>query len=267
MFALSKLFWVLVQPSNFLLLLLVIASAGLLLGYRSLGTWLLCGVTAVLVLITVLPIGSWLLIPIENRFPPPDAPDDVDGVIMLGGALDVHTSAARAQAALNEAAERVTTLIELGTRYPDARLVISGGIGRLLGAPVNPAETLKGFYRDQGFDVGRILFEDQSRNTYENAVFAKRRVQPAPGERWLLVTSAYHMPRSVGVFRQAGWPVIAYPVDYRTTGRPDLQRTLDQLVQPSVSDRLFELDLAIKAWVGLLAYRLMGRTSALFPAP
>lgn len=267
MFALSKLFWALMQPSNLLLLLLVIGSVGLVLGYRSLGAWLLCGVTAALVLITVLPIGSWLLMPIENRFPPPDAPGDVDGVIMLGGALDVHTSAARPEAAFNEAGERVTALIELGIRYPDARLVISGGIGRLLGAPINPAETLKGFYRDQGFDVGRILFEDQSRNTYENAVLAKQRVQPAPGERWLLVTSAFHMPRSIGVFRRAGWPVIAYPVDFRTTGHADLERTLDQLVQPSVSDRLHELDLAVKAWVGLLAYRLLGRTDALFPAP
>jgi uncharacterized SAM-binding protein YcdF (DUF218 family) len=267
LFVLSKLFWAVVQPSNFLLLLLVIGSVGLLLGYRLVGTWLICLATAVLASITLLPIGAWLLIPIENRFPVPELTERVDGVVMLGGAVEAHTSAGRAQTALNEAAERVTTLIELGKRYPAARLVVTGGIGRVLGAPINPAQALKNFYRQQDFDVDRILFEDESRNTLENAALAKQLVQPKPGERWLLLTSAYHMPRSVGVFRKAGWPVIAYPVDYRTTGRADRWTLLDRLAQPSASDALLEFDIAVKAWVGLVAYWLTGRTSALFPAP
>jgi uncharacterized SAM-binding protein YcdF (DUF218 family) len=267
LFVLSKLLWALVQPGNLLLLLLAVGAIGLLLGYRLLGTWLVCLVTTALVAITFLPIGAWLLSPIENRFPVPELPERVDGVVMLGGAVEIYASAGRGQTALNEAAERVTTLIELGKRYPEARLVVTGGVGRLVGAPINPAQALKDFYRQQDFDVDRILFEDQSRNTIENAVLTRQLVQPKPDERWILVTSASHMPRSVGVFRQAGWPVIAYPVDYRTTGRTDRWILLDRLAQPSVSDALFELDIAIKAWVGLVAYRLMGRTSALFPAP
>jgi uncharacterized SAM-binding protein YcdF (DUF218 family) len=267
MFALSKLLWALVQPSNTLLLLLLIAVISLLLGYRRLGTWLLCGVTTILVAITVLPIGAWLLIPIENRFPAPTLPERIDGVVMLGGAVEPHISAIRDQIALNDAAERVTALQELARRYPDARLVVSGGIGRLVGGPGAPAQALEIFYRRQGLDVGRILFEDRSRNTYENAVFTRDLVRPGLDERWLLVTSAYHMPRSIGVFRQAGWPVIAYPVDYRTSGAVDLWSTLGELIQPSVADRLVEFDVAVKTWVGLLAYWLMGRTSALLPAP
>jgi uncharacterized SAM-binding protein YcdF (DUF218 family) len=267
LFVLSKLFWALVQPSNLFLLLLVVGTIGLLVGYRLLGTWLVGLVTLATVSITLLPIGAWLLIPIENRFPVPELSERVDGVVMLGGAVEPHTSAGRAQTALNEAAERVTTLIELGKRYPAARLVVTGGIGRVLGAPINPAQALKDFYREQDFDVDRILFENESRNTLENAALAKQLVQPKPGERWLLLTSAYHMPRSVGVFRNAGWPVIAYPVDYRTTGSVDRWVVLDRLAQPSVSDALLEFDIAVKAWVGLVAYWLTGRTSALFPAP
>ncbi len=98
-------------------------------------------------------------------------------------------------------------------------------------------------------------------------MFTRDLVRPGPDERWLLVTSAYHMPRSIGIFRQAGWPVIAYPVDYRTSGSVDLWSTLGELIQPSVADRLVEFDVAVKTWVGLLAYWLMGRTSALLPAP
>jgi uncharacterized SAM-binding protein YcdF (DUF218 family) len=267
MFTLSKLFWALIQPSNLLLLVLVLATLALLRGHPRLGTALLAGVTLILVAITVLPIGTWLLIPIEDRFPQPALPDHIDGVVMLGGAVDAGKSAIRGQIALNEAAERVTALQDLARRYPDARLVFSGGIGDLIAGPGHPARALEAFYPRQGLDLDRILFEDRSRNTYENAVLTRQRVQPAADERWLLVTSAYHMPRSIGVFRQAGWPVIAYPVDYRTMGTEGLTTVLGRLAQPNVADRLVEFDLAVKTWTGLLAYRLMGRTDALFPAP
>jgi uncharacterized SAM-binding protein YcdF (DUF218 family) len=239
----------------------------MLLGWRRLGTWLLCGVTTTLAVITVLPIGLWLLIPIESRFAPPALPERIDGVIVLGGAVEPHTSALRGQIALNEAAERVTALIELARRYPDARLVVSGGLGALVGGPGHPARALEAFYGQHGVDVARILFEERSRNTHENAVLTKDLVRPDPDERWLLVTSAHHMPRSIGVFRQAGWPVIAYPVDYRSTGRVDLQAVLGRLAEPDVAARLLELDLAIKSWGGLVAYRLLGWSSSLFPAP
>jgi uncharacterized SAM-binding protein YcdF (DUF218 family) len=204
--------------------------------------------------------------PIENRFAPPALPDEIDGVVVLGGAVEEQISARRGQAALNDGAERVTALVELARRYPDARLVVSGGTGSLVGGPGHPARALEAFYREQGLDLGRITFEERSRNTQENAALTRQLVRPGPDERWLLVTSAYHMPRSVGVFRQAGWPVIAYPVDYRS-GSVDLRSMLGRLAEPDLAARLIELDLAIKSWVGLLAYRLMGRTSALFPAP
>jgi uncharacterized SAM-binding protein YcdF (DUF218 family) len=267
MFVFSKLAWVLVQPSNLLLLLLILAAVGVLFGYQRFGTWLLCGVTLALVVVTALPIGMWLVIPIENRFPPPALPEQIDGIVMLGGAVEPHVSAIRGQIALNGAAERATAMVELARRYPDARLVVSGGIGDLVGGAGHPAQALEAFYRQQGLDVARITFEERSRNTLENAALTKELTRPGPGERWLLVTSAYHMPRSIGVFRKAGWPVIAYPVDYRSSGTADLWGALGGLAEPNVAERLIELDLAVKSWVGLFAYRLMGRTGALFPAP
>jgi uncharacterized SAM-binding protein YcdF (DUF218 family) len=267
MYLFSKLAWVLIQPSNLLLLLVILATAALLLGWRRFGTRLLCGVSAVLVAVTVLPIGTWLLMPIENRFAPPPLPEEIDGVVMLGGAVDEHISELQGQIALNESAERVTALVELARRYPDARLVVSGGVGGLIAGSGHPARALEAFYREQGLDVARILFEERSRNTEENAVLTRQLVRPGPDERWLLVTSAYHMPRSIGVFRAAGWPLIAYPVDYRTAGPIDLRAILGRLAEPDVAKRLIELDLAVKSWVGLVAYWLLGRTSALFPAP
>jgi len=114
-----------------------------------------------------------------------------------------------------------------------------------------------------GMDTGRVIFERESRNTFENVADSKALVHPAPGETWILVTSAFHMPRSVGLFRAQGWPVIPDPVDYKTgTGQYeaggfsiDLTGHLDLLSQ------------AIKEWIGLLANRIMGHSETFFPGP
>ena len=132
-------------------------------------------------------------------------------------------SAARNEVALNESAERLTVVAELARRYPNARIVFSGGSGALLLDEGNEAESRRcGCWKASGLRRARILLDDRSRNTVENALFSKAIAQPKAGERWLLVTSAYHMPRSVGVFRKAGFPVEAFPVDWRTRGRADL---------------------------------------------
>jgi uncharacterized SAM-binding protein YcdF (DUF218 family) len=76
------------------------------------------------------------------------------------------------------------------------------------------------------------------------------------------VTSAYHMPRAMAAFRAAGFPIEAYPVDWRTGGPIDALKPF-----PSVGDGLRRTDTAVREWVGLLAYRITGKTAELFPAP
>ncbi len=255
-YVLSKLLWPLAQPSNLLLVLLLLAAALVWRG-RRLGPPLLALVGLTLVVIGVLPAGQWLLVPLENRFPRPvDLPARIDGVVMLGGAIELEVAAARHTAALNDAAERVTTLIELARRYPSAQLVVAAG-----GVPISDAAVLAPFFRSQQLPPDRILFDDRSLNTWQNAVFTQVLARPGRGEHWLLVTSASHMPRAVGCFEAVGWPVIAYPVDYRTSGR------LEWWVRFDVSRRLLEFDAAVRAWIGLVAYRLTGRTNALLPGP
>jgi uncharacterized SAM-binding protein YcdF (DUF218 family) len=267
-FAITKLLWALVQPSNLLLLGLIVASVALFIHRWQGARWLVIGIATALSLISLLPIGQWLLMPLEARFADVgDLPGPVDGVIVLGGAVQRAATEGRAQIAFGDSAERAIALIELGHLYPHARLVYSGGSGRLVGRSIGPADALRMFYQRQRFDVGRIIFEDRSRNTYENAIFSKRLLAPKPGERWLLVTSAAHMPRAIGIFRHVNWPMIPYPVDYQTPGDWSLSEQLDRLVQLDVSGRLREFDLAVKSWLGLMAYWFLGRTSALFPGP
>jgi uncharacterized SAM-binding protein YcdF (DUF218 family) len=257
----SKILWVLAQPSNLLLLLVVAGALALSLERRRLAAWLLYPAALALLITGLMPVGKWLMLPLENRFPMlAEPPDRVDGIIVLGGAVDLAVAESRGLIAFKESAERNIALVEIAERHPDAKVVFSGGRGGIVGTGLTEADVVREFARRHGLD-GRVILEDRSRNTYENAVLSKPLAAPAPGERWLLVTSASHMPRSVGVFRQVGWPVVAYPVDYRTSDEIEI------LAIPDAANRWSECDEATKAWIGLVVYWLTGRSSALFPAP
>ena len=258
----SKILWVFAQPSNLLVFVIAAGVLALLLGRQRLARWLLYPGAAALLVISLLPLGEWLLLPLENRFAAPAAPPvDVDGIVVLGGGINLGVSERRGRATFRDTSERFLTLIDLARSYPEARVVFSGGAGWLADSDLTEAKVMRGFVREHGLGDARVIFEDRARNTYENALLSKPLVAPQPGERWLLVTSAYHMPRAVGVFRQVGWPVIPYPVDYRTAG------TFNLLLTPDAGQRLREFDQASKSWIGLVAYWLTGRIPTLFPAP
>ncbi len=265
-FILSKIFWVLMRPSNLLALILVLAAlmarARPVLARRLLWTAVLG-----LLFLTFLPVGQWLILPIERRFPElVDLPAHVDGIIVLGGGVDIAPTIGRNHLALNERGERLTVSADLARRYPKAALVYTGFKGTLIDTSEKVPDIAK-FYVRQGIDQTRIMVENASRNTYENAALTKEMVKPEPGQVWLLVTSVSHMPRALGVFRKIGWPVIAMPVDFRQPLTPGSRNYLSRIAQPSVGGSLHELDQAVKVWVGQIAYWLMGRTSALFPEP
>jgi uncharacterized SAM-binding protein YcdF (DUF218 family) len=258
----SKVLWVLAQPSNLLLALVAVGTLALLFRRPVLARSLLYAAALALLVTSVVPVGQWLLLPLENRFPAPaDPPEEVDGVIVLGGAADLAVAEGRGVMAFNENAERILALLELAARYPAARLVFTGGRDAILGPAISEADVVREFARRHGLEEGDVIFEDRARNTYENALLAKRLATPEPGERWLLVTSASHMPRAVGVFRQVGWPVNAYPVDYHTSGE------LDLLLSPDAAQRWRELDQGVRSWLGLIAYWLTDRIATPFPAP
>ena len=262
LFIVSKLLWLLLAPS---MLLLLLAWLGLLLLFwhrRRAGLACLVVALGALALIAFLPVGEAMLAPLEDRFPEVTAlPADVTGIIVLGGAVETDLSAARGMPSLNDAAERMTSLVYLARHYPKARLAFTGGNGELIHAPMPEADVARALWTQLGVDQSRIVYESRSRTTYENAVLLKALLKPQPDQVWLLVTSAWHMPRSVGLFRHAGWTVLPYPVGYKTA--PTLMATL----RGTLPDRLSMVDLASHEWVGLVAYWLLGRTSALFPAP
>jgi uncharacterized SAM-binding protein YcdF (DUF218 family) len=262
-FVLSKVLGFFAIPSN---LIISIGLVGILLlctRFVRAGRRLVVASLVVLAVLGYSPIGNLLIIPLEQRFPPWDASRGApDGIVVLGGAISPDVSTARNDVALNEAAERMTTMVALARRYPNARILFSGGSPALFFSGAPEAAFAVRLLQSLGIADDRVLVEEQSRNTVENAVFSRLIAQPKPGERWLLVTSAYHMPRSIGVFRAADFAVEAYPVDWRTCGLADALRPF-----PTLGEGLRRTDTAVREWIGLAVYWLTGRSSALFPGP
>jgi len=207
-------------------------------------------------------LGGWEALPnamlhgMEHRYPPPPRPEEMGeyvGVVVLGGALaNARLWSDHGQPALNEAAERMTEAVALARQYPHLRLLFTGGSGKLLQEELSEAERAAQFFGAMGVAAQRVQYEDRSRTTAENAIFSARLPGVDPRQRWLLLTSAYHMPRSMGVFEAAGWNVRPYPVDYRTSSNP---RWYDFSFHFGPN----AWALALHEWVGYEVYRWTGR--------
>jgi uncharacterized SAM-binding protein YcdF (DUF218 family) len=258
-FLVSKLLWAIAVPGNLLPLLMGLGTLRLAASRRRRGFRLVAVPLLLLLAIAVLPVGEWLAMPLEARFPAPLLPARVDGIIVLGGAVEPAISRAHGQVALNGAAERLVEALRLARRYPDAKLLLTGGEASILPRGDSEADSMGAFFVEQGIAPARLVLEDRSRDTFENATYSRALVAPLADETWLLVTSAAHMPRAVGCFRRLGWPVVPYPVDYRSEANP----------RPGffLSEHLAQVDAVAKEWVGLVAYRVLGHTDSLFPAP
>ena len=260
-FWLSKLIWFAIAPDSVLFILLLTAWIMLLRGAIKWSRRLLGLVVSTLLVLSVFPVGEWILYPLEDRFPTnPALPERVDGIIVLGGAEDAVRTAAWQQVEVNDSAERLIASMELGRRFPHARIVFTGGSGNPFDKSQRGSSVARKFYSQLGLDMNRVTFEEESRNTAENVSMSKALVKPAKGETWVLVTSALHMPRSVGIFCQAAWPVVPYPVDHRVV-RGNLIR-----LDGSIGGNIGSLSHGIKEWIGLAAYYFTGRTGTLFPA-
>ncbi|QOZ34092.1 YdcF family protein [Bradyrhizobium sp. CCBAU 53421] len=259
-FVLSKTLGIMLLPVNFLIGIGVIGAVLLLTRFARLGRRLMVASLLLLAICGFSPLGNVLLATLEQRFPPWDASRGApDGIIVLGGSIDADLSVAHGTPVVRSAADRVIAAAALARRYPNARLVFTGGSANLISNDAREADYAAEMLESLGIARSRLIIERRSRNTVENAEFSKVLVDPKPGERWLLVTSAYHMPRSVGLFRKAGFDVEAYPVDWR----------VGDVFSPATLaiEGLSRTDLGAREWIGLLAYHLAGRTDDLLPGP
>jgi uncharacterized SAM-binding protein YcdF (DUF218 family) len=185
--------------------------------------------------VRVIPVGAWWIDALETRFPPAPLPDRVEGLIAISGEWF---------------GERTKPLVMLSKKYPGAKVLYSGAT-----ASQNPLRRFVQF----GGDPARLVVEGRSEDTYENAQFSAELEKPRPQDEWVLITSAYHMPRAVGCFRRAGFRVVPYPVDYR--------RPLARYGFAYREQNWSQFKFALREWGALAIYWMLGRTDALFPGP
>ncbi len=261
-FYLSKILWFLVNPGNILLVAIVVGVAMLWTRRYRAGRLLLgfCALAAILV--ATVPVGKNMIMTLENRFPMVrQLPERIDGIIVLGGIVNERLTRSRGQMSVGSGISRLLEFADLSKKYPNAKLVFTGGSGKILSQDIKEADVLEPLLAVLGIDTGRMIYENNSRNTFENATLTKLLVNPGPDETWILITSAFHMPRSMGVFRKAGWNVIPYPVDY-SYGADETQALFF-----SLPGGLVTLSSGLHEWLGLVFYRLTGKTDHFFPAP
>jgi uncharacterized SAM-binding protein YcdF (DUF218 family) len=262
-FFLSKTLGIMLLPTNFLIGVGLLGAILLTTRYASLGRKLLVFSVVVLAICGFSPLGNLVLYPLEQRFPPWDPTQGApDGIVVLGGSIDADISIAHDTAAFTAAAGRVVEAAALARRYPNARIIFSGGSANLISADAREADYAAAVFERLGISKERLTMERRSRNTLENAEFSKAIAAPKSGERWLLVTSAYHMPRSVGLFRKAGFAVEPYPVDWRTGKGADIL-----MFSPVAVEGLQRTGIGIREWIGLAAYWLTGKIDDLLPGP
>jgi uncharacterized SAM-binding protein YcdF (DUF218 family) len=262
-FFLSKTVGIMLLPTNFLIGLGLLGTLLMAKRFVSVGRRLLIAAIVLFAICGFSPLGNWVLYSLESRFPPWDETKGApDGIVVLGGSIDPVLSAAHGGAVVKSSGDRIIAVAALARRYPNARIVFSGGSGNLIDDDAREADYAASLFESLGISKQRLTLERQSRNTHENVEFSKVIAAPKSGERWLLVTSASHMPRSVGLFRKAGFAVEPYPVDWRVAGRADL--TSFQILP---TQGLANIDAGVREWVGLVAYWIMGKTSELFPGP
>src|SRR5437870_7395093 len=259
-FVLSKTLGYLLLPTNFLIAIGFVGAILMVTRFASLGRKLVIAAVLLLVICGLSPLGKALLYPLEQRFPSWDAARGApDGIIVLGASIEADLSVAHGTPVVRGAPDRIIAAAALARRYPNARVVFSGGSANLVSNDAREADFAGAIFDSLGVDKSRLIMERGSRNTQENAEFSKALVKPKDGERWVLVTSAFHMPRSVGLFRKAGFAVEPYPVDWRVGDFLSFTN--------AATDGLGRTDLAVREWMGLIAYRANGQIDDLLPGP
>ncbi|MBI3505831.1 MAG: YdcF family protein [Proteobacteria bacterium] len=263
LFLASKMLGPLTDPRIPLYFALLAGVALLWTPWRKAARLLLTATMLAAIVLGSAPIGVIAVNWIENRIPPPARlPDRIDGIVVLGGDVDSRMMRLRPGTPGFDATRQIA-MADLARRYPSAKLVYSGGSGQVIQRDDTDSDGARLLLPVLGLDPARVIFENRSRNTYENAVFSRELANAREGENWLLVTSAFHMPRSVGNFRKAGWTIIPYPVGYMTPPDPTDGWT------PSLTfeGRMAYLAVALREFAGYAYYYAMGRTDSLFPEP
>lgn len=256
----SKIFWMLAQPLN-ALCFLALAGFSIRFWRRELGSRIIGFSMALILFFGIIPVGPVALTWLERHYDvPKELPGRVNGIIVLGGMFDGHMSEATRQISANDNIERMICFTQLAKKYPDARKIFSGGSGDINYPDAKEATVAQDYLKAVGVNPDSVFYDMDSRNTFENVEFSREMMNPAAGQNWILITSAFHMPRSVGIFEKQGWKVIPYPCDFKIDGRYDVFWTA-----PNIGGNFAALNIVVKELIGSIVYYVTGKSAFILP--
>ena len=258
-FYLSKLLWFLFNPFNCILFLFFLSLILNFFKFLKFSKIILFFSFLLFIISGVLPTGSYLLYLLEKNYHNRVAlPENVDGILILSGATNPFLTKEYDQISLNGSVERLTESIQLINKYPTAKVFFAGGSGYVEYPDLNHSEVAKKFYESLNVNTKNIFFDKKSRNTYENIVFANKKINPNINEKWIIVTSAFHLKRAISVGEKLGWELIPYATDYK------LSKKFKWGLSFSFYQNFGMLQHSSHEWVGIIAYYFMGRSSKIF---
>ena len=254
-FYLSKILWLIVNPFNIFIFITLFTMFLYFINFRRLSLIIYLINFIFIALISFLPIGSYLTYIIEKEFHTNTKfPQQVDGILILGGATNPLLFKEFDQISLNGSAERLVESVMIIRKFEKAKVIFSGGSGIINRSDLGHSQVAKLFYKKIGVDINKIFFEDKSRNTYENIIYSKKIAKPKKNENWLLITSAFHMKRALLIAEKNNWKLIPYAVDFKNIKEFKLTPNLNLL------SNLNSFQSGLHEWLGLVSYYLMGRT-------
>jgi uncharacterized SAM-binding protein YcdF (DUF218 family) len=250
----SQIVKFLIEPFNLLVILLLLVYGLLVFNKLFLAKNIIISLLIIIGLISFSPFANWLLWTLEEKYPPYEDSMDIDGIIVLSGAEKAFNSLIWNQPVLNSASERDFAFIALSKKYRNAKLVFTGGNSSLDKKEYQPSDVARQLFSMHGVDVSRVFFENESRNTWESILNTRKMIKLEKDENWVVITSAWHMERTMKFLCKAGWKnVIPYPVDYRSVPLTYWKAGW------SFSGNMIKIKLAVKEWLGLYFYQLTGR--------
>ena len=262
----SKIVWSIVNPVSVFGLLVIATCILCFTPLRRLRNVFAGSVITISIIMMAVPFGALINWTVEYRFPAPETlPETIDGVIVLGGSIAPEATRHSGNYSVNASFDRVIAFAELANRFPDAKLVYTGG-SHAWTPGIGEAEIVEPLLKRMGVNTDRLVLETKSRNSYQNAAFSRTLLNPGDDETWIIVTSGYHMPRAIGAFRKTGWPdqLIAYPVDLRNAKG---EKPPVLLFSHNLIERLKSLSQSLHEVLGMVVYYLTDRSSEWFPAP
>ena len=258
-FYLSKILWLILNPFNFFIFVNIITIFLYFINFKRISLFIFLINFIFLLTISIFPIGNFLIHKIEKEYHLKNmVPNNLDGILILGGATSPTLFKEFNQVSVNDSAERLIESVKIIKEFKNSKIIFSGGSG-VVGRPeLGHAEAAKFFYKKMEINTDRIIFENKSRNTYENILFSNEIVNPRKNEKWLLITSASHMKRALLIGLKQDWKLIPYAVDFKIRKKYEFKPSFNLL------SNLNSFQQASHEWLGLISYYFMKRTDRIF---